>query len=252
MGMGAWAALVLVSLAAGALQGATGFGYALLVIAFYLEILDSIAAVQLTIVLSLAISLFLVPGIRRGIAVRLLGRLLAGALLGLPIGMSLYRTADLPLMKFAVALLILGMAARLLFARAPVGEGLEIEDIRLRPVVDVAVGAVGGVLATSLGMPGPPILLYLTAIGAHRDVIRATTLAYLILAYVAALAIQGAVVGIAPEVWTQSAVLLPVAVAGAFIGLRIARHLGQAMFRRLVLWALVVAALYSLREVILG
>ena len=252
MGAGAWVALILVSLLAGGLQGATGFGYALLVIAFYLAILDSIVAVQLTIVVSLAISLILVPGIRQWIAGRLLGRLLAGSLLGLPIGMSLYRTADIDVMKFTVAVLILGMAARLLFARAPVGEGLEVEDLRMRPVVDVAVGAVGGVLATALGMPGPPILLYLTAIGARKDVIRATTLAYLILAYVAALAIQAAVVGIGPTVWTQAAVLLPVAVLGAVAGLRVAGRLGQAMFRRVVLWALVTAALYSLGEVILG
>lgn len=252
MGVGAWAALIVVSAVAGGLQGATGFGYALLVIAFYLAILDSVAAVQLTIVISLAISLVLVPGLRRQIATRLLGRLLAGSLVGLPIGMSLYLVASLEVMKLVVALFILALAGRLLFARERQDEGAAVEDIRLRPVLDVAVGAVGGVLATALGMPGPPILLYLTAIGAAKEVIRATTLAYLIACYVAALAIQTTIAGIDPMIWSQAAVLLPVAVVGALAGQRLARRLDQASFRRVVLLALLGAALYTLLGLALG
>ena len=65
-------------------------------------------------------------------------------------------------------------------------------------------------------------------------------------------ALDQAVVGIAPAVWGQTAVLLPVAVAGAFIGLRVADRLSQATFRRVVLWALIAAALYGLADAFLG
>ena len=111
-----WSLLALVTLIAAAAQGATGFGFAILVISFYLAILNSVAAVQLTIAVTLVISIVLVPRLWRQASRGLLGRLVVGTALGFPIGLLGYHYLSLGAVKIAVAVLIIAFAGYLLLS----------------------------------------------------------------------------------------------------------------------------------------
>ena len=103
-----WAGLAGTTFAAALLQAVSGFGFAVLAVPLYLLLLAPAQAVQLTIILSTALSFAVVPGLRRIIAPALLLRLSAGSLAGLPIGLFPFRHADRLLVRFVVGATILG------------------------------------------------------------------------------------------------------------------------------------------------
>jgi len=237
-----WLLLGLVTLVAAGAQGATGFGFALLVVSFYLAILNSTAAVQLAITGSLAISLALAPGLWRVSPRGLLIRLCLGTLVGLPLGILAYRSASLEAIKVVVACLIIGFAGYLLLVRRPGGEAAA----GTHAVADLGVGLVSGAMATGLGMPGPAVLLYLQATGAAKQATRATTLSLFVFSYLGALALQAGLVGIAPGIWLAAALLAPLALLGAIGGHLLSRRLDERVFRTAVLAILLAAGAYTL------
>jgi uncharacterized protein len=238
--------LALVTFAGAAVQGATGFGFAILTIAFYLAILNSIAAVPLTIALSLAVSLAVAARVWRRAEPGLLLRLCLGSALGFLPGLAIYTRLDVEALKLVVAVLVGGFALYLLLARAAakIGNG--------HPLADLAVGLVSGALTVCLGAPGPPVILYLAATGTAKEATRATVLALFCLSYAGALALQAATLGVPPEIWRAVLPLAPVAVVGGFAGHRLARHLSEAVFRRAVLLVLIAAGTYTGLMVVLG
>ena len=236
-----WSLLGLVTLIAAAAQGATGFGFALLVVSFYLVILNSVAAVQLTIAVSLVISVVLVPGLWRAAPRALLLRLVAGSVAGFPIGLAIYHYISLAGIKMVVALLIICFAGYLLSGRR-----LSFQAGGGHAGADLAVGVVSGAMATCLAMPGPSVLLYLQAMGAAKEISRATTLTLFAFSYASALILQASVVGIDSEIWIAVAVLAPLAMIGAGLGHFVSKWLSERIFRTSVLIILVIAGAYTL------
>jgi uncharacterized membrane protein YfcA len=101
-------------------------------------------------------------------------------------------------------------------------------------------------MTIALGMPGPPVMLYLTGIGVAKNVLRATAFAFFAASYSFSLALQSATVGVGRSVWTAAAVLLPIACVGGFIGHWLSDKVGETAFRRAVLSMLVVIGVSTL------
>lgn len=243
-----WSLLALVTLIAAAAQGATGFGFAILVISFYLAILNSVAAVQLTIAVTLVISVVLAPRLWRDASRGLLGRLVVGTALGFPIGLLGYHYLSLDGVKIAVAVLIIAFAVYLLLSGLLSGSRAAAADgsVRTHGLADVGVGVLSGAMATALAMPGPAVILYLAAVGFGKDTSRATVLTLFAFSYAGALVLQATLVGIERPIWLAAAGLAPVAMVGALLGHLVARFLSEQVFRRAVLSILIVAGAYTL------
>jgi uncharacterized membrane protein YfcA len=241
-----WLALGGVTFFAALIQAATGFGFAIVAVPLFLLILNSLSAVQLTIIVTPVISIALLPGIWRQVQGRLLGRLVAGTLLGLPLGMAVYFYAGLTMLKLAVALLIVLFAA--LFLLENLRKRGSAGGRALSPSLagDLAAGIVSGALTTSLGMPGPPIMIYLSAVGLEKNTLRATILALFVVSYAGGIAMQAALAGIGPETWRLAGVMVPFALAGSACGYTISGRMSQEMFRRAVLLLLLATGLYML------
>ena len=111
-----WMLLTSVTLVAGAVQTATGFGFAVIAVPFFLIALDSLTAIQINIVLNLFNALVVAPRIWRAAPRRLLRGLIGGTLLGLPAGMFAYLYADIAHIKIGVAVLIIGFALHLIIS----------------------------------------------------------------------------------------------------------------------------------------
>lgn len=95
--------LACVTLVAAVVQGALGFGFTLLAVSFFLLIIQSSDAVQVLIVINLAISLALIGKLWRSVDKALWTRLVAGAFLGFPLGLLAFRNADIDQLKVMVA-----------------------------------------------------------------------------------------------------------------------------------------------------
>lgn len=219
-----------------------GFGFTLLAVSFFLLIIASGDAVQLLIIINFAISLALIVRVRKDVDWVLWARLLAGAVVGIPIGLLAFENADVDQLKIFAAIAILTFVAMTVFqgsgaarrGKSSAGESSEFPS-EFRSPSAVGVGLVAGVMTTALGMPGPPVVLYLTSVGIGKDRTRSITLTFFAVSYGAALLLQTATVGVSAGVWTTAAILVPVAAIGALLGDVLSRRISESVFRKVVL-----------------
>ena len=239
-----WFFLGATALVASMVQAAVGFGFAIMAVPFFLLILNSVTAIQLAIILTLVISLVLAPRLWRQAPRRLLLRLVAGSAIGFPAGMAGYLHAGVAEVKVIVAVLIVGFTAHLYFTKN--NSRPQAQPPSTRPVADVAVGVVLGVMATALGMPGPSVLIYMSYVGVEKVATRSLALTLFTFSYGGGLVLQAAVAGIDGDTWTVAAVLVPLVLLGTALGHALSRYLSQDMFRTTVLAILAVTGLYML------
>ena len=127
-----WTGLAATTSAAALLQAAGGFGFAVLATPLFLLFVDPPRAIQLVINITNALSLVVLPGLRRAIAARLLLRLALGSLAGLPLGLFAFRYADPIVVRPVVGGTILAFAV-LLGWRRHGGSGEVPRPFRARP-----------------------------------------------------------------------------------------------------------------------
>jgi len=241
----AWAGLAAATFGAALLQAAGGFGFAVVATPLYLMFVAPARAVHLVIIIAAALSVVVLPGLRRQVEPRLLLRLLVGSVAGLPLGLAAFRHSDPTLVRVAAGTTVLGFAVllALLRRRSRSGRGAPIAMGRNR---DLAAGAVSGMATALVGMAGPPVLIYLLLAGAASQVIRATLLAFFALVYAVTLAAHAATIGVPTQSWLTAGVLLPFAFLGGLVGRPLGDRLGAGGFALLAIGLLAVAGLFTL------
>ncbi len=228
-------------------QGATGFGFAIIALPLLLLVMGNLDAVGLTIILSLLVSLILVPGLWRQAPRGPFTRLMLGSVLGFPIGLVIFQQASLDWVRLAVGLVILFFAAWLAVSRrrAVRVQGSRENGPAGRTWAEVAVGILSGAMTTALAMPGPPVMLYLSASGMAKAPVRACTLCLFALSYSMALVLQTAVGAIGPQIWQTAALAVLPTILGAIIGHRLSGKLKESVFRTLVLSILLATGAFT-------
>lgn len=161
--------------------------------------------------------------------------LLPWSALGLVVGTEILLVAEPAQIGLAAGdLVVLFAVALLRGTRLPGARG------RWGPVV---AGASTGVMATSTGLGGPPIVMLFAARGFGRDALRASMAAYLLALGTTTLCLllaRGVVEG--RHLWI-SALLLPAAFAGKAIGTSVARRLPDKEFRKTILGLILLTGL---------
>ena len=241
----AWAGLAATTFAAALLQSAGGFGFAVVATPLYLMFVAPGRAVHLVIIIATALSLAVLPGLRRQVEPGLLLRLLIGSIAGLPLGLAAFRHSDPTVVRVAAGTTVLGFAVllALLRRRSRSGRAAPLAMARSR---DLVAGAVSGVATALVGMAGPPVLIYLLLAGAASQVIRATLLAFFALVYAVTLAAHAATIGVPAQSWLTAGVLLPFAFLGGLVGRPLGDRLGAGGFALLAICLLAIAGLFTL------
>jgi uncharacterized membrane protein YfcA len=103
--------LAAATLAAALTQAATGFGFAVVAMLFFLVALNSTAAVQVAVIVTLVMLVAVLSRIWGSVRPILVGRLALGSLIGYPLGIVAYMAADVFAIKVAVGLLVTGFGA---------------------------------------------------------------------------------------------------------------------------------------------
>jgi uncharacterized membrane protein YfcA len=238
----AWAGMAATSFAAALLQATSGFGFAVLAVPFFLLLAPAGEAIQINIIVTLALSAVVVPGVRREIDPKLLTRLTLGGLIGLAPGLVAALHADPMIVRTTAGATVAVFAAALAvnrYRRRP-------PRLMMTPGRDIAAGAVAGVATALVGMSGPPVLIYLMLAGAPVRTVRATLLSFFALSYAATLAAEMVFLGVPEADWLVAASLVPFAWVGGLIGLRAGDRLSEAAAAALAIGVLAVAGLYTL------
>jgi uncharacterized membrane protein YfcA len=108
------------------------------------------------------------------------------------------------------------------------------------------VGLASGVLNGSTGMGGPPVILFLANQGVEKQSFRANIILYFTLLSVMTATSTGLEGLVTREVVTYWVALLPAAVLGALIGMRLARRVNQQQFRQITLVVLILMGASSI------
>jgi uncharacterized membrane protein YfcA len=234
--------MAVTSFVAAILLATNGFGFAVLAVPFFLMLAPPGEAIPLIVIVSLAISLLVLPGLQRSIDPALLLRLTIGSLIGLPVGLVVFSRADPLIVRMAAGATITIFAAMLAWDR----RHHRPARFAMRPGRDLTAGTIAGIATGLVGMPGPPVMVYLMLARAPVRTMRATLIAFFALVFGTTLAADVVFLGVPGRDWGIAASLIPLAWAGGALGLRVGDRLGERMAAILAIMVLTIAGLYTL------
>jgi uncharacterized membrane protein YfcA len=241
--------IALGAIAAGFVQGLSGFAFSLVAMSFWAWSVEPMLAAVLAVFGGLSGQILAAFSVRRGFDFKRLLPFLIGGLIGIPLGTMLLPKLDIVLFKAVLGALLVVWCPFMLFAR-------HLPKITMGGrAVDGVVGLIGGVCGGLGGFSGALPTLWCTLRGmekdAQRSIIQTFNLAMLgttMLSYV----IAGMVTR---EMLPMFGVVLPAMLIPALIGARIYIGISEATFRNIVLSLLTasgVALLASSLPTIVG
>jgi uncharacterized protein len=227
---------------ASAAQVVSGFGFALIATPLVAVLVGPReAVVGLTIV-----SLILVTQVAiraRGHVVRSAVALMsASAIVGMPLGLLVLTRADEQILTLIIAIVVIAFSILLWHGlRLPGGRG-----------ADVVAGFTAGILSTSTGTSGPPVVIALSRELSEPSRFRSTISAIFLIQGSAALVAFAVGDQISQDALAVALAGLPGLVLGSIVGERGFRRLDASTFRTVVLGLLFVSGLVALLGAVFG
>ena len=225
--------VVLVVLVAGIAQTVAGFGFALIAVPPLIAMLEPEQVVVMVAVLALTNSALVLYRTWSHVPWRTVAVMLAASLTAMPLGLAVLLLAPGDLLRIAVGVASVLMALALV-SGVRFGDGGSGGH--------VIAGAASGILATSTGMNGPPIVLHLAGQRVPPVEFRGALAAFFLASGVMSITLftaSGVVTGAALG---YALFGLPVVFAGNAIGHYASGRIDQDLFRILVLSLLIVTA----------
>lgn len=219
----------------GCVQGATGFGFALVVVPPLMLVLDARTAVPTVLILSLLNVTMTWLRYNRHASLKDVGLLAVGGVLGAPVGAMILARFAGPWFNMGVGAILMMLSGALLS-----GSG---RPVRKQSLALLPVGLASGMLNGSTSMGGPPAMLFLSNQGTPKEMFRANLVSYFIIINIVSLVTyssQGLITG---DVLTFVGVFLPVLIIGTYVGVKAEGHISEAGFRR---FAVICAGLMGL------
>jgi uncharacterized membrane protein YfcA len=232
------AAVAGVAFLAAFVQGVTGFGSALVAMPLLALVLDVRAAAALVALLSLAINFALLLPARRALPWRRVAPLLAGSIVGVPVGVLFLAGADARLARGVLGALLIVVSAAMLRPRGT--------RIGPDPGPALAAGALAGLLGGAFNANGPVVTLYAAARGWDKRETHAALQLYFLLSGLAIAALHGAAGITDRRVLLAAALALPALGFGSLAGWAVHRRVSEERFRNLLLVSLVGAGVVLL------
>ena len=205
----------------------SGFGYALVATPFLVLLLPPQKVVPVVMLSATPLFLLLLWGAHRELSPQRIGRWLAGALLGAPVGA--YGLASIP--RDGMRMLIGGitLAAAVALWLKP------IRPFRREGLAMWGAGCLSGLLGGASGMSGPPIILLGLAQAWEYVRFRANLIGYFTVLHLVLLALFGGLGILDGDALTLGGWALPGMLLGHVAGVRLRTRVSQAHFRTLAL-----------------
>jgi uncharacterized protein len=236
--------VMLVGLAIGAIaRGYSGFGFSAILVSSWALVTDPARAVVVALCLEIAASIMQAVSVWQEIPWKRVGLLMAGAVIGTPMGAYVLANTPQEPLKLAIAVFVFISAALLFFGFKLRGKAYGSRT--------AAVGVASGVANGAVAMGGLPVALFLTAEGDRPHQIRAAVIAYFFLLDITGLIFLARESVITADMLSLAALSLPVVALGVWLGGK--RFLGTSpdVFRRTTLLMLMgIAAIGMARALI--
>ena len=215
------------ALLAGIVTGLTGFGLALISTPILLFVYEPKTVVVLTAIFSVFINTAVVWDSWHEACKRLALTLLVPALVGVVVGVEVLRVIDPDYVRLGVGVIVVSSALLL------------VRDVRLPGAGTrwgtLVAGSASGMLSTSTGLAGPPVVLLLASRGLPKHEFRGTSALYFLpmsVAGILVLAFRGLVD--ASEV-PLGLLLVPAAIVGKTAGTALLKRVSEGAFRAVTL-----------------
>ena len=225
------------AVAAGFVQGLSGFGFGLVSLSFWAWVLDPKLGAFLAVSGAFTGQVVAAVSVRRGFDLRRLAPFVLGGLAGIPLGILLLPRLDADWFKAILGLLLLVWCPAMLFAK-------DLPRITVGGrFADALVGLGGGMMGALGGFTGVLPTLWCTLRRYERDVQRAVIqnfnlamLSVTIVTYLASGLVTRAML-------PMLAVVLPAMLIPTLLGARVYLGISEAAFRTLVLSLLTLSGL---------
>lgn len=229
---------------AGFVQGLSGFAFGMVAMSIWVWGVEPRVAAVMTVIGGLSGQLLQAFTVRRGLRLAALAPFLAGALVGVPLGVAVLPHLNTVLFKLTLGImLVVCCPAMLLAHRLPrlafggrIGDGV--------------AGAVGGLMGGIGGFPGVVPTLWCTLRGFDKDLQRTVVQNFNLAALAATMAVYIASGTVTRDMLPLFAVVVPALIVPSLLGARVYVGLSELAFRRVVLTlltgagvAMIVAAL---------
>ena len=217
-------------LAGAYLKGYTGFGASMFWMTSLSLVLPPLQVVPMVLMFEVVTSITLLPQIWREVRWRSIGLLLLGTWAATPLG--IHALSNLPSTPIRIALAVVVLIAAILILR-----GFALASEPGRPAT-VGVGLMAGVLNGSMGIVGPPVILFYFSSPIGVAAGRASIITYFIgtdSVGTAMFAVQGL---IDASVWWRTAMFLPVLLIGVVAGNRGFVKTDPETFKKVALFVL--------------
>ena len=255
-----WILAAVVVFFASILQAATGFGFAIMATPFLLLVFDSRESVQISIILSFVLSLLLIRKVKKDVDKGLLRRLILGSVVGVPLGVLFYKSVSFENLKVTMSIVILIVTFIQIIKSFKTNSKLRIEHSNVKTLlckdttaVDGAnylkktqffIGFCAGLLTTSIGIPGIPLILYYTATKTKKETARSTAIAFFLFVCIISMAAQLLTVRTNLDIVASSLILVPIAAVGIFLGNILFDKINQITFQRIIYGVLLCTGFY--------
>lgn|SRR5690606_7205444 len=213
-------------------QSVSGFGLGLVSMALLPLLIDVRIAVPLVTLVAICVEFTLLLRFRRAINFRAVARLIAAALIGIPIGLFALKNVDGQLILRLLGLIIAGYAAYgLLNLKLPI-----IQNQRWA----YGFGFVSGILTGLYNTGGPPLVIYGTCRGWSPDEFRGNLQGIFVVT--SCLTITGHAISqnYTTTVWQHFLAAVPAILTGLLLGFFAARYIHSQTFRKIVLVLLLI------------
>jgi hypothetical protein len=218
-------------------MGLAGFGIGLVALAFLPWVMSPVVAIIVTTIYSMVFSIVMIWPLRHEIEPVRLSLMLAGTLVGAPLGVW-----GLAAMPVALISRLIGIVLILVV----VLEWSRFSPRLAAPGWGLGAGVLAGALGGAIGTPGPPVVIYATAQGWSPRAVKANLLAFFIVNQGVTLIGYWWVNLLTPEVWRLTFVLAAPALAGTVAGVMAFNRIDAVRFRQVVYGVLLVSGVVLL------
>ena len=235
-----WWMVVLGAVAAGFVQGLSGFGFGMVAMSFWAWALEPRLAAALAVCGALTGQVFAALSVRRGFDWKRFAPFVLGGLAGIPIGVALLPRLDMQVFKLVLGtLLVLCCPAMLMAQRLP--------RITRGGRLGVALaGLTGGVMGGLGGFTGVVPTLWCTLRGFDKDAQRAVIQNFNLSMLLVTMATYVATGLVTRDTLPLLAVVVPAMLVPSFLGARLYLGISEARFKQVVLGLLTLSGVAML------
>lgn len=225
-------------------QSVTGFGLALVSMPLLTVLLGIQTAAPLVALVGLIAEFFLLIHYRHAFNMRVVWRLIIAAVLGIPLGVLALRYVPEEIVLILLGLIVGGYALYALL------------DFRLptiqQPIWAYGAGFFAGILGGAYNTFGPPVIVYGNFRRWPPAEFKSNLQGFFLLNSFLIVGTHAVARNYTPDVWRSTLVALPAMAAGIIVGLLLSNRISSRLFRKIVLWMLLILGLWLIAVSIRG